>query len=161
MASAVNADPHTASDPDPDHVSDHTLRDLAGYNLRRTSQIVQADLAKTLEPLGLRMITFAALVLIVDNAGVRQTRLANALAIERSNLVLIVDDLEQRGLIQRTQVPSDRRAYALVPTDEGRAMYTRALNAVHAHEAALLGNLEASEIATLISLLKRVEVPRA
>ena len=157
MTRAAKADPHT----DPDHVSDHTLRDLAGYNLRRTSQILQADLAKTLEPLGLRMITFAALVLIVDNAGVRQTRLANALAIERSNLVQIVDDLEKRGLIQRTQVPTDRRAYALVPTDSGRDVYARALNAVHAHEAALLNNFEASEIATLISLLKRVEAPRA
>jgi DNA-binding MarR family transcriptional regulator len=66
--------------------------------MKRTFNVVKADLARTLEPFGLRMITFTALILIVDNPDLSQTQLAGALAIERSNLVTIVDDLEKERL---------------------------------------------------------------
>jgi len=85
------------------YVSDDTLNALVGYNIKRISNVFQHDLAHTLKPLELRMITFTVLVMIVDNPGVRQSQLAASLSIERPNCVVIIDELEQRNLIKRTQ----------------------------------------------------------
>ena len=122
-------------------VSDATLRRFIGYHLKRASNAVLTDLARVLKPFELRMITYSALVLIVDNPGLRQSQLADAMDVERPNLVVIVDQLERRALITRDTVPNDRRAYALRPTKAGRQLYERAVKAVTAHEVALLENI--------------------
>ena len=119
-------------------ISDDTLRRFIGYHLKRASNAVLGDLARVLRPFELRMITYTALVLIVDNPGLRQSQLADAMDVERPNLVVIVDELERRGLITRDKVPTDRRAHALRPTPAGKKLYGRAVKAVTAHEAALL-----------------------
>jgi DNA-binding MarR family transcriptional regulator len=138
-------------------ISDETLRGFAGYNMKRTFNAVQADLARTLEPFGLRMITFTALILIVDNPDLSQTQLAGALAIERSNLVTIVDDLEKNGWITRNPAPNDRRSHALRATLVGRRLCEKSVQAARAHEEKLLAGLDEAETAALISALQKIE----
>ena len=84
-------------EPSQDEVSDATLRSFFGYNMKRAFNTVQTDVNRALAPFGLRMVTFSALVIIVDNPGLRQSQLADVLSIERPNLVLIVDDLLATG----------------------------------------------------------------
>lgn len=143
----------------PAQVSDATLRLFAGYHMKRAWNVVQADVTRALKPFRLRMVTYSALVLIVDNPGLRQAALADALAIERPNLVVIVDELEARDLILRDRDPSDRRAHALVPTPAGRRLYARAVAAVRAHEQRLFGFLGADERAAFLRALGQVERP--
>ena len=141
------------------HVSDDTLADLVGYNVKRASNVIQSDLARTLKPLELRMITFSALVMIADNPGLRQSQLADVLAIERPNCVAIIDELEQRILITRLRVPTDRRAYALKVTKAGQQLYKKALRTVKAHENALLddfSNKEHAQINAAMQLIGRL-----
>ena len=138
-------------------VSDGTLRSFAGYSMKRAFNVIQADLAETLAPFGLRMMSFTALILVVDNPGLRQTQLADALAMERSNLVTIVDQLEERGWIARKPVPSDRRSHALQATAEGVAVCRKAVAAAKAHEARLLAGLDAAETEKLKAALMTVE----
>lgn len=128
-----------------EQVSDDTLTNLVGYNIKRASNVIQNDLARSLKPLRLRMITFTALVLIVDNPGIRQSQLAAALSIERPNCVVIIDELELREIITREQIPTDRRAYALKPTPAGLKLYKKALAAAQAHEDALFGHFSAKQ----------------
>lgn len=137
--------PHPKSRPQTDvtHVSDASLRRLLGYNLKRAFNAVQADLAQTLKPFDLRMLTYTALVLIRDNPGLRQSQLAAAMDIERPNLVVILDELERRELITRDRVETDRRAYALHVTLAGERLFTKANAAVEAHEARLLKDIDA------------------
>ena len=122
-------------------VSDETLRTLTGYQIKRAFSLIQADLLSTLEPFGLRMISFSALVVIVDNPGVRASQLADALAIERPNLVVVIEELERRGLIRRDRMDSDRRAFALAATAEGKELSGVALAAVRRHEEQMLSVL--------------------
>ncbi len=138
-------------------VSDATLRGFVGYHMKRAFNVIQADLAATLKPYGLRMVTYSALVLIVDNPGLRQSQLADAMDVERPNLVVIIDELERRELILREKVPTDRRAYALVPTLAGRQLCARAVAAVKGHEARLLRGLNAPDIARVLAVLKQIE----
>lgn len=138
-------------------VSDETLRKLVGYNMKRAFNEVQADLVQVLQQFDLRMMTYSALILIVDNPGLRQSHLAEALAVERPNLVIIIDELERRGLIARERLISDRRAYALVATLPGRQLYENALRAVKAHETKIFGDLDDPETLKLIETLRQVE----
>lgn len=139
------------------HVSDATLRRFVGYHMKRAFNVVQADLARTLQPFELRMLTYTALVLIVDNPGLRQSQLADAMDIERPNLVVILDELEGRELVSRDRVPTDRRAYALTATLAGQRLYQRAVAAVEAHESAVLHGLDDTTRATVFAALGQIE----
>lgn len=113
-----------------------------GYHLKRAFNVMQADLVQTLKPYELRMVTYTALILIVDNPGLRQSQLAAAMDVERPNLVVIIDELEGRDLIVRDRVPTDRRAYALKATLAGRRLYDKATQAIRVSEARLLRQLD-------------------
>ncbi len=140
-----------------DHISDDTLRAFLGYRMKRAFNVVQADLAETLRPFELRMITFTALVLIVDNPGARLSQLSDSIAIERPNLVAIVDELEKRGLVARRRMQSDRRAYALIPTATGKKLCVEALAAVQAHEERILQEIEPNLRQSAASVMAAIE----
>jgi DNA-binding MarR family transcriptional regulator len=136
--------------------SQETLRGFLGYRLRRAWNVIQADLAETLKPFGLRMITYTALVLIRDNPGLSQAQLADAMDVERPNLVVIVDELETRGLISRDRLPTDRRTYALTITEEGDQLCAEVVEAVTRHEARLFNGLTEADRATVEAALALV-----
>jgi len=138
-------------------VSDKSLRDLVGYNVKRASNVIQNDLALVLKPFELRMITFTALVLIVDNPGVRQSQLADSLSIERPNFVIVIDELERRELIVRERVPADRRAFAFKVTLKGRRLRDRAMRAVQAHEMDLLQALNKKKRSEITEAMRMIE----
>ena len=119
-------------------INDDTLRTFVGYHLKRSFNVIQSDLIDTLRPFDLRMLTYTALVLIMDNPGLNQSRLSQIMDIERPNLVIIIDELEERELITRERVPTDRRSYALHPTQSGSVLYRETLDAVTQHESKLL-----------------------
>lgn len=133
--------------------NDETLQRFVGYHLKRAFNVVQTDLTLTLKPFELRMLTYSALLLIVDNPGLSQSQLADAMDIERPNLVVILDELEQRELILRERVPTDRRAYALRATLKGQRLFRRTVKAVVAHEEALFNGIDAQTRETIVSAL--------
>ena len=123
-------------------VSDKALREFMGYNMKCAFNVFHSDLVNVLEPFDLRMVTYSALVLIVDNPGMRQSQLADALAIERPNLVVIVDELERRELILREPSKTDRRAYSLSATLKGKRLCEKASQANRESEARLISCLD-------------------
>lgn len=141
----------------PHRVTDDTLRGFAGYYMKRAFNVAQTDLSHRLKPLGLRMVTFSALVLIVDNPGLRQSQLADALTIERPNIVMILDELQRKGLIARDRAPDDRRAYALRATQAGEQSYQQAMVAMRGHERQVFDALTQIERQTLVATLNKVE----
>lgn len=146
--------------PRQDSVSDDALRQFVGYHIRRASSVVQSDLASTLKPFELRMLTYSALVLIAKNSGLSQSQLAVAMGIERPNLVMIIDELEQRELVVRERDPSDRRVYALRPTLAGQELCDEAMAANAALEARVLADLDAAARDALIAALSALHSPK-
>jgi DNA-binding MarR family transcriptional regulator len=143
--------------PDVGAATDVALREFVGYNMKRAFHMIQGDVNAALAPHGLRMLTFSALAVIVSNRGLRQTHLADALAIERPNLVLLVDELERADLITRDRASDDRRAYSLNPTDHGIEVYKKAFRAVQVHDVQMTRNLKPMDRATLIRALRSIE----
>ena len=137
--------------------SDDQLRQFLGYQLKRTFNAMRADLSRVLEPYDLRMTTYSALVLIADNPGIRQSELANILSMERPNMVLVLDDLEQRGWITRERLETDRRAYALKVTLSGKRVCDKAKIDNLKVEQHRLDLLDAGEKRALLSALAKLE----
>lgn len=140
--------------------ADAVLRRFFGYRLKRAYHAVRSDLLEQLEPLGLRITTFSTLCLVTERPGLRQSELAAALDMKRSNMVSVVDDLERRGWVTRQVVPSDRRAFALYPTSSGRKQYERSVDVVSEHDAQVFQCLDDDELKCLKLLLERIESPR-
>lgn len=150
--------PPSSQDTDAvEHVSDDTLRQHVGYQLKRTFNVLQTDLTETLEPFGLRMLTYTALIFIVDNPGLRQSQLAKAMDIERPNMVIVVDSLERQNLITRNKGDYDRRANSLKATFAGRKLCELAREAVKAHETRMLQGLDEEGKTRLLEALKTIE----
>lgn len=88
--------------------------------------------------------------------GQSQQALAEALRIPPSRVVTLVDGLEQRGLLERQPVPSDRRVHALHLSREGRRVLRKVMDVSAAHEAEVCAGLDATERKQLIALLSRL-----
>ncbi len=81
--------------------------------------------------------------------------LAEQLLADPPYVTLIVDDLEQRGLVQRTPHPDDRRSKLVALTDAGAAAAARA-DAILDEPPAALRELPAEDLAALLRVLERV-----
>ncbi len=132
------------------------LPGLIGYNLRKAQAAAFQDFSESLKGCDITPGQFGVLVLIEANSGLNQTRLGNALGIDRSTVVAVIDRLEGRGLVAREPAPSDRRSYALRLTEPGRTLLHRARGLVVAHEARIAKGLNSKEQAQLIKLLSRL-----
>jgi DNA-binding MarR family transcriptional regulator len=129
---------------------------LIGYNLRRAQTAVFQDFSHSLKDCNITPGQFGVLILIQANSGLNQTRLGNALGIDRSTVVAVIDRLEERGLVERAPAPTDRRSYALGLSDQGVALLRRARGLVEAHERRIAQDLNPTEQKQLKALLSRL-----
>ena len=128
----------------------------AGFLLVQLGTDRHRRFAERLAPLDLHPRHFGMLSHLAANEGQSQQALSRALAIHRSAVVALVDDLEHRGLAERRRDPVDRRAYTLYLTPQGRDLLAQLQRLAEEDEAELLSALNASERSQLISLLQRV-----
>ena len=82
--------------------------------------------------------------------------LAEQLSADPPYVTLIVDDLEERGLVKRTPHPEDRRAKLVKLTRTGRAAAERA-DAILNEPADALRDLPAEDLAALIRVLAHLQ----
>ncbi len=78
--------------------------------------------------------------------GVRQKDLAASVGIEGPSLVRLIDTLVTKGLLQRSEDVTDRRAKLLCLTAEGRLVVARIKETVNSLENELLSSFKDSEI---------------
>jgi DNA-binding MarR family transcriptional regulator len=93
---------------------------------------------------------------VAARPGLSQQDLAAMLGVVPSRLVILVDELEDRGLIERRDHPSDRRVYALHLTQRGHQTMADIGRIARAHNEALCAALSAPERAQLAGLLERI-----
>jgi DNA-binding MarR family transcriptional regulator len=106
-----------------------------------------------LAPLGLRPRHLVALTLLRDRGGSTQQALASTLAMDGTNIVGLLNELEARKLIERQRSPEDRRRHVVELTDAGAEQLAKVESALIASEDEVLGALDETQRETLYSLL--------
>lgn len=94
--------------------------------------------------------------LIAREPGQSQQAIAGQLGTPASRLVLLVDELEERGLIERRRNPGDRRHYALYLTPAGGQFMKELGQVGSAHEDDICAALDPAERQDLNRLLRRI-----
>src|ERR1700716_774083 len=109
----------------------------------------------SMSPGGLRPRHLIALKLLSDDGPASQQGLSEALRLDPSNVVGLLNELEERELITRRRDPSDRRRHIVEMSSRGEEELCRAYTRIRLVEDDLLSALSAEEKATLYNLLVR------
>jgi DNA-binding MarR family transcriptional regulator len=110
------------------------------------------------ERLGIKLRQLMLLSYLRAGAPAPQQQLCESLWLDPNNCVLLLNELEEIGYVERRRDPADRRRHMVDITDEGRVALERAERAQEEIGDELLSALSDDERATLRSLLSRVVV---
>jgi DNA-binding MarR family transcriptional regulator len=123
---------------------------------RRFQQICAAAMAQCLAEEDLTPLQYAAFPFLRDESGLDQIGLAARIGIDRTNVGLLIDHLEQRGFVERRIDDNDRRLRRLYLTSHGIRFHDRMRPIATATQHQILACLTAAEKETLFALLVRV-----
>jgi DNA-binding MarR family transcriptional regulator len=129
------------------------LPGLLGYRLRLAQQAVFRDFAESVSELPPGRV--GILLLIEANPGVTQTRLAQAVGLDRSTLVGVLHSLAARELVERRR-GEDRRTNGLWLTRTGRTLVANLKRRIRSHERRVAARLSPEERGQLLALLEKL-----
>jgi DNA-binding MarR family transcriptional regulator len=115
----------------------------------------------TEELMGIKMRQLMLLSYLRYGAPALQQQLCEALWLDPNNCVLLLNELEDMGYVERRRDPADRRRHMVDITNEGRVALERAERAQESLGDEMFAALSAEERATLRSLLSRALEPVA
>lgn len=133
-----------------------TRTERIGQLLFVASQAAQTLATERLEPLGLSPRAWGVLSTLAESGPLTQTDLVTALSIDRTAMVYLIDELEERNLVERVRNPGDRRSYLIHLTAEGRRTQATAANELAGQTERLLEPLDPVQRRQLIELLSTV-----
>src|SRR5213078_1050286 len=122
----------------------------------KLGRITMHRFAEALEPFGIRPRHVAALIELRDSGELTQQALCGQLHLDPTNLVAILNELEQRGYARRRRDPADRRRHIVEVTKKGLAVIEKVSEVMDAVEADLLEGFEPGEREQLELLLTSI-----
>ena len=135
------------------------LENVIGYAIRRAQVAIFQDTAAMLSDLDMTPVQLSVLWLVHRNQGINQISLATALGAESPRMVLIIDELERRGLVARLASTVDRRAHAIFLTREGRLLQARLSKRVQIQDRRLAKQLRGDDPKLLLRMLHNLAIP--
>lgn len=126
------------------------------FELSSIGFAVSARFRASLAPFDIEPRQFALLRAVGFAGGQSQRSLAERLTVPTSSMVSAVDDLEQRGLIERRAMVDDRRVRALHLTAKGEDLLKKVLPVAMGVERSIRDTLGPDGSATLGKLLSAI-----
>jgi DNA-binding MarR family transcriptional regulator len=132
---------------------------LLGFNVGMAQLAVERDFAHALADFDLSQRQFTVLRLIERNSGLSQADIAGLLGSDRASVFAVVDDLQERGLLERGTSSHEGRAQELNLTREGETFVRLAAQAVAAHDHGIAERFTPQELDLLLDALRRLQRP--
>ncbi|UGT41522.1 MarR family transcriptional regulator [Nocardia yamanashiensis] len=123
---------------------DHETGPSTLYLVKRLELAVRALMDDALRPLGLTTLQYTALTVLERRSGLSSAQLARRSFLRPQTMNVMVQTLEERGLIQRDRDPANRRVLVATLTERGREVLREAAPHVEGIEASLLGGMSAA-----------------
>jgi MarR family transcriptional regulator, lower aerobic nicotinate degradation pathway regulator len=125
----------------------------SGFLLIRLGMEFKSRAMAALTKDGVSQYHYSVLALLDEQPSETQAAIADALGLDRSQLVRILDGLEDRGLIARHRDRIDRRRHMVSVTEDGRRQLGELRRTIDRLEAELLEPLAPADRKTLHDLL--------
>lgn len=109
----------------------------------------------TEDVLGIKLKQLIALEILVRNEGCLQQELGATLMVDPNNCVLLLNELDDHGFVERQRDPQDRRRHIVVITSAGVKALAKAEAKLEELEGEVLSNLDTGEREQLRGLLLR------
>jgi len=139
-------------------MADPTEADMRRFStlLSQNARQWRRSLNEELRPRGLTEATWLPLIHLVRADGpMVQKELAQALTLDSSSVVRLLDGLEASGLVERTAT-GDRRAKAIRLTEAGRDTVRQVDQVVDDARRRYLADVSADELAVALGVLEKV-----
>jgi DNA-binding MarR family transcriptional regulator len=128
--------------------------------LGRLGTAMKLESMERFDAAGFSVYHYGVLALLDEAERQTQATIADSLGVDRSMLVGLLDQLEERGMIERRRDPNDRRRQMVKLMPAGRRQLTDFRKMVEKIENDFLAPLDDEERATLHDLLLRVAAHR-
>jgi DNA-binding MarR family transcriptional regulator len=126
------------------------------FLLKRLGFVAKEQAIDAYESTGLGPYHHAVLIALDENSHETQGAIADALGYDRGQLVGLLDELEEQGLVERHRDPSDRRRHIVRLTPEGKRTLDRLRTLARRIESEFLAPLDEQERRQLHALLLRL-----
>jgi DNA-binding MarR family transcriptional regulator len=132
------------------------LLGLVGYNCKRAYLSIMPLFAERMAQYDLRTADFSVLSLLRANPNITQKRLSQAIQVSPPNLAILLDRLEERGLLARQRNPLDKRSQTLSLTPAGARLCVKAEKTASGLEQEATAMLSGAERRQLLGLLQKI-----
>lgn len=122
----------------------------------RAEKAVVRLLSRELAPLGLKIAQLDLLMNVHRHPGASQQELARRLLVGRSNITMLLPQLEKDGLVVREPDPEDKRAFRLSMTQKGEELLQRALQVYTGIIDRVMAQSSAAECDQMGELMRRI-----
>jgi DNA-binding MarR family transcriptional regulator len=97
------------------------LAESSGYLLARLGVAFKNQAVARAAASGFELYDYSVLAILGEGDRATQATIADALSLDPSRLVALLDSLEERGMVVRQRDPQDRRRHVVSITDTGRS----------------------------------------
>jgi DNA-binding MarR family transcriptional regulator len=126
------------------------------FLLKRLGFAAKEQAMEAYEETGLHPYHHAVLAVLDEGSRETQGAIADSLGYDRGQLVGLLDELEERGLVERKRDPADRRRHIVRMTPDGKRTLGKLRALARRLEDDFLASLDERERAQLHALLLRV-----
>jgi DNA-binding MarR family transcriptional regulator len=140
----------------PKSPADPFARRPTGWLLRAAHMRSRAAANEALQTLDVDLRHVGVLATLRASGPLTQRQLSDAVELDRSSMVYVIDRLEELGFVERLPSPADRRAYAVTLTDLGSARLDVAAALATEVMDDLLAGFTAAEKTALDEMLRRI-----